>query len=135
MKALKPSEKEIHLAVMQWIATHPQVKKFKNLIIHIPNEGERTFHFGKLLKDLGMRKGAADLFIAHANHGFHGAWIEIKKHNGRLSTEQKIFLLDMDEQGYFTAVCYSIEECIQNILWYLEVLEMEEAPIEDYFGP
>ena len=82
------SEEAIHLAAIQWIRAYPKIAK---LIIHIPNEGPRSRRYGKLLKDMGLRAGVCDLFIAIANHGFHGAWIEIKSRKGVLSNTQQLF--------------------------------------------
>ncbi len=118
MKVLKSgniSEKSIHKTVIDWARSHPYLNK---LVIHIPNEGKRTERYGKLLKDMGMRAGVADLLITIARHGFHGAWIELKSLDGVLSSHQKEFLDDMSKQGYFTAVCWSIEEAIKTIDWY-----------------
>jgi hypothetical protein len=100
---------------MQWVNLHSILKNF---IIHIPNEGKRTAHYGKYLKDMGMRPGVADLFIAMPRHGCNGAWIELKSKNGILSQEQREFLQDMESQNYFTKICYSFEEAIETIEWY-----------------
>lgn len=100
---------------MDWVRLNPVLKK---LVLHIPNEGQRTKRFGKLLQDMGMRAGVSDLFIAMAFHGFYGAWIELKSKDGIVSAVQKEFLADMKEQGYFTAVCWSIDEAIDLIKWY-----------------
>jgi len=86
--------------------------------MHFPNEGKRSARYGKLLKDMGMRPGVADLFITTARHGFIGAWIELKSINGKLSPVQKLFLEEMSQQNYFTATCWSIDEAIKTIAWY-----------------
>jgi len=109
------SETAIQKAVMQWVRVHPTLRE---LIIHIPNEGKRTGSYGKRLKDMGMRAGVADLFIAMPRHGYGGAWIELKSKDGSLTKEQKDFLNDMAIQCYFTAVCYSIEETLSIIDGY-----------------
>ncbi|CEG60976.1 VRR-NUC domain-containing protein [Legionella micdadei] len=109
------SEEHIHKTVIQWINLHPSIK---NLIMHFPNEGKRTWYFGKLLKDLGLKRGVFDLFIAMPRHGFHGAWIELKSKNGKLSCHQRSFMNDMRQQNYYAAVCYSIDEAIEQIKWY-----------------
>lgn len=108
----------IHKTIIQWVRKHPKLKNIQKLIIHFPNEGKRSLRYGKLMKDLGMRKGVSDLFIAIPCHGFGGAWIELKSKNGTLSIEQREFLEDMRQKNYFTAVCYSIEEGINTIDWY-----------------
>jgi hypothetical protein len=109
------SEETIHKTVMEWVRAHPMIKR---LILHFPNEGRRTNHFGKLLKDLGMRAGVSDLLIAMPRHGFGGAWLELKSANGTLSASQKEFLDDMSQQNYFTAICWSIDEALATIKWY-----------------
>lgn len=109
------SESSIQKAVMEWVSLYPLIRKF---IIHIPNEGKRTKHYGKSLKNMGMRPGVSDLFVALQRHGYIGAWIELKSHDGILSLAQKQFLYDMESQNYFTMVCTSIESAIRTLKWY-----------------
>ncbi len=109
------SEECIQKTVMHRIKLHPLLSK---VIIHIPNEGKRSPRYGKLLKDMGMRKGVFDLLITMGRHDYIGAWIELKSKHGKLTEEQMVFQNDMRAQNYFTAVCYSIEEAIQTIEWY-----------------
>jgi hypothetical protein len=109
------SEELIQKTIMQWVRTQ---KKISGLVFHIPNEGKRSLSYGKKLKDLGLRQGVSDLFIAMPNHTFCGAWIEVKTKKGKLSFYQEKFLIDMKSQNYFTSVCRSIEEGIQTIKWY-----------------
>lgn len=113
--SLNSSEESIQKAVMDWVRLHPLIKR---LIIHIPNEGKRSPRYGKILKDMGMRAGVSDLFIAMARHGFNGAWIELKSKTGRLTKEQTEFLEDMKAQNYYTSVQFSLEETIDLIKWY-----------------
>jgi len=115
LKSGNISEELIQKTVLQWIALYPDLK---DVVIHIPNEGRRTARFGKLLKDMGMKSGVSDLFIAMGCHGFFGAWIELKSKNGSLSQSQKKFIESMRQQNYFAAVCHSIEDCIETIKWY-----------------
>lgn len=109
------SEEAIHKTVMEWVRMHPILK---GLVLHFPNEGSRSERFGRLLKVMGMRAGVSDLLIAMPRHGYGGAWIELKSLNGILSPHQKVFLEDMGQQNYFTAVCWSIDEAINTISWY-----------------
>ena len=110
------SEKDIQKTVISWVRAQPRIK---NLVMHFANEGKRSTAYGKLLKDMGLRPGVSDLFIASMCHGYGGAWIELKSKHGVLSKEQREFLLDMEQQGYYTAVCHSIDETIKQIEWYL----------------
>jgi hypothetical protein len=109
------SENAIQKAVMQWVKLDPVLRM---CVIHIPNEGKRTSRYGKSLKEMGMRPGVADLFIAMPRKGYNGAWIELKSENGVLSDSQMEFLDDMRNQNYLTSTCHSIDEAIKTISWY-----------------
>lgn len=115
------AEVSIHTTVLEWASVDPLIKPYRRFILHYPNESKRTPRYGKLLKRMGMRKGVSDLFIAVPRHGYGGAWIELKSTKGVLSREQKAFLEDMNSQNYYTSVCWSIEETIKTIGWYLDV--------------
>ena len=118
MKLLKSGqipEASIHKTVMDWVRLHDSLR---GLVIHIPNEGHRSKRYGALLRDMGMRAGVSDLFIAMARHTFFGAWIELKSASGKVSTEQARFHLDMAQQGYFTMTCWGVDEAIKTIAWY-----------------
>lgn len=98
---------------------HPKLKEYANLILHFPNEGKRSQRYGALMKSLGMRKGVVDLFVTVQRHNFGGAWIELKSEQGKLSPAQMNFLYDMKEQGYYTCACWSLDEAIKVLEWYL----------------
>jgi hypothetical protein len=115
LKSGEPSESYIQKSIMQWVTAHPVLRGF---VIHIPNEGKRTSRYGKSLKDMGMRAGVSDLFIAMPRHGYGGAWLELKSKNGIVSEAQKEFLEDMAIQCYFTRVCYSFDEAFKTIQGY-----------------
>lgn len=111
----KESETSIHLAVMQWVRLHPKIVPY---VIHIPNEGKRSQRFGRQLKNMGMRPGVSDLFVALAKHDYHGAWIELKTPKGRVQESQEIFLSDMKAAGYYTSITRGFDETINLLQWY-----------------
>lgn len=115
LKSGEISEESIQKTVIQWVRLQTKIKK---LVLHFPNEGKRSARYGRILKDMGLRPGVSDLFIAMPCRGFGGAWIELKSANGVVSIHQKEFLADMTEQNYFTAICRSIDETIKVIQWY-----------------
>lgn len=114
----KETESQIQKAVMRWVRYQ---YKIRNFVIHIPNEGKRTPTYGKMLKDMGMKKGVSDLFIAMPSRDYHGAWIEIKREKGRLTKEQEHFLELMKANGYFVSVCYGYNQTIEKIAWYCNI--------------
>lgn len=109
------SESDIHRSVMAWVRAHASIAPF---VIHVPNEGKRSLRYGFKLKELGMRAGVSDLFIALARHEYHGAWIELKSKKGILSLAQKQFQDDMRSQNYYTSVTYTLDEAISVLQWY-----------------
>ena len=115
LKSGEICEESIQKAVIQWVRLKPSSTK---LVLHFANEGKRSSRYGKMLKDIGLRAGVSDLHIAMMRHGYGGAWIELKTKEGSLRPSQKEFLEDMKQQGYFTAVCRSIEDTIKVIEWY-----------------
>jgi hypothetical protein len=112
------SESVIHESVMEWVRAHPKISPF---VMHFPNEGKRSIQYGAYLKRLGMRPGVSDLFIAIPKRGYHGAWLELKSANGKLSLLQKLFLEDMAKQEYAAVVTYSLDDSIKFIQWYCEI--------------
>ncbi len=115
LKSGELSEEEIHKTIMRWVRLQPAIARY---VLHFPNEGRRSPRYGKLLKDLGMRPGVSDLFIPLARKGYIGAWIELKTPKGIVTALQKEFLMDMEQQGHYTAICRSIEDGIKTIGWY-----------------
>ena len=114
-KYISPSEFQIQKTVKQWLDT-------KNVLyFSIPNEAACNSIKGKHLKDTGMRKGVSDMFIAEPHHNFHGMFLELKKASGVLSPEQRQFLRDVEQKNYFTAVCFSVDEAIAILTWYISV--------------
>lgn len=107
-----PSEYQIQKTLCEYL-------RLNKIIFHsIPNEIAANAIKGKHLKATGLRKGASDLFIAHAHHHFHGMYLELKSERGFVRPEQIEFLRDVEKQNYFTAVAWSIDEAISIINWY-----------------
>lgn len=116
LKSGAVSEQSIQRALFDWIRLYPALKY---IIMHIPNEGKRSPQYGSKLRSQGLTPGVWDVFIASAQHGFIGAWIELKSANGKLTPYQEEFGVVMAEQGYFTAVCKSLDDAINTVKWYM----------------
>ena len=115
LKSGEIAEDSIQKTVIHWTRFHPVLK---NIVIHIPNEGKRSPQYGRNLKAMGLMPGVWDLLVACGRHGYIGAWIELKSAEGRLSPYQMAFGKHMEQQNYYTAVCYSIDDAIKKIEWY-----------------
>lgn len=111
------SEKTIQKTVMQIVRTKPTWEPF---VLHIANEGKRTKRFGHELKLMGLRPGAFDILVTMQRHGYPGMWLELKSKFGKLSESQKQFRKDMESQGYYCDVAYSIDAALDVLKWYIE---------------
>lgn len=88
------------------------------LMFHIPNEGKRSWMTGGRMKAEGLKSGVPDIFLPVPRGEFHGLFVEMKRtKGGTVSDCQKLWLHDLQKQGYCAAVCrgwYEAAECIKN---------------------
>ena len=89
------------------------------LLYHIPNGGSRNAKEAANLKKQGVRAGVPDLCLPSAHGGFHGLYIEMKYGKNKPTAKQKEWLHSLEEQGYKTAVCYSLEEAQKLLKAYI----------------
>jgi hypothetical protein len=117
MKSLEPTENSVQIAVIDWIKLqHPWLIGHT---IHIANQRKTSIAMHSLLKNMGLLKGASDLFIAWPTSKYYGLFIEIKTKRGRVTEKQKEFLERMTNVGYFAVVAYGCDEVIYFIKNYL----------------
>ncbi|MDR1165717.1 MAG: VRR-NUC domain-containing protein [Deltaproteobacteria bacterium] len=104
---------------VQWLdAKYPDVP-----YCAVPNGGKRSPITGRRLKEEGVRKGTADVFIAEPRDGFHGLFIEFKTLGGKLKPEQKAFLAKVAANGYGAQVCVGQLEGIRAFEKYIGASE------------
>ena len=115
------SEYSIQKTVVEWLKL--------NHILHfsIPNEMADNAIKGRRLREIGLKKGASDLFICEAHHKFHGMFLELKSANGKLKPEQRDFFRLVENQKYFTALCFSVDDAISILSWYVSVPYQNKA--------
>lgn len=90
-------------------------------VFAIPNGGHRSKKTAGKLWMEGVKRGVPDVFIPIPRHGFHGAWMENKSTDGKLTKDQRAFLEFLTGAGYRTTVCRSVDEQIAFIEWYLGI--------------
>lgn len=71
------------------------------------------------MKAEGMKKGIPDLSLPVARRGYHGLFIEMKIGYNKPTDEQKDFMAFAESEGYLDKVCYSSDEAIETLEWYL----------------
>ena len=118
------SEHDEQVKVINWCFDHTREYPELDLIFAIPNGamlgGGRVGAIrANSLKAEGMRPGVCDLFLPAPHGKWHGMFIEMKTEIGKLSENQKEFIARVEEQGYFTAVCYGANEAIVQLDFYL----------------
>jgi VRR-NUC domain len=113
------TEEEEQIKVINWCHAHSDPRLA--MIYHIPNGGKRHIGTAVKMKAAGLKAGVPDLFLPLAIGGFHGLYIEMKAaKGGSLSTEQKIWIDCLREQGYQVVVAKGCEMAIGAIQGYLE---------------
>lgn len=96
------------------------------LLLAIPNGGDRHPAVAAKLKAEGVRAGVPDLCLPVPRGRFHGLWIELKApggpglRKGALSPEQRAWLADLDANGYKAVACWGWEAARNVIVEYLE---------------
>jgi hypothetical protein len=118
MKRSYMTETQHHIGLMLWAKTQPILSEY---LIHIPNGGYRHLKEAIKLKKMGVKAGVSDLFLAYPNAHYHGLWIELKSEKGKLSPEQKHWLVLMEKVGYASAVSYSIEDTYDILQNYFDL--------------
>lgn len=121
MRWKKTSEFDSQKTVMQWkrLAEHMYVGL--DLLHHIPNGGSRHRIEAARLKQAGVKSGIPDLCLPVARGAYHGAYIELKAHGGKLSPTQVSCLQRLTDEGYFTHVSWDAEDAIKTIESYLKL--------------
>jgi hypothetical protein len=80
---------------------------------------QRAITMGRL-KRQGFKNGVFDFFLAIPRAGFGGLWIEMKrKQGGVVSNDQVTFQYTMTDLGYKTAICKGWEAAKEAIEEYL----------------
>jgi hypothetical protein len=68
---------------------------------------------------LGRRRGVPDVMIPFRRRGYAGAYMENKSAGGKHSREQLEFIEHLRAEGFCVKTCYSCEEQIKFLEWYL----------------
>ncbi|QNU68698.1 VRR-NUC domain-containing protein [Ruminiclostridium herbifermentans] len=91
-----------------------------DLMYHIPNGGKRDIATAKRLKAEGVKAGVPDICLPVPRGVYHGLYIELKAGENKTTRKQNEWLEALDNNGYFTAVCYGWEEASKVITNYLK---------------
>lgn len=99
----------------------------RGYVMKIGNEGKRTIAQGAMQKQLGLLRGASDLFIARPFGKYHGMWIEMKQDREYTASErakdswiaQEEFQSRMRSVGYYACFAFGVRDAIDLIIEYI----------------
>lgn len=118
-----PTESQEAKALLEWANLQPLAGgKISDYLVHIPNEGKRTFSFATKLKREGLKSGVSDYFLAYPVPPYGGLWIELKRRSNRAkaTVAQAAWLALMEQVGYAAKICYGWEQARAAIEGYLK---------------
>lgn len=122
--ARKPRQDEEHqhqAAFFQVLRLNERAFPALAFVFAIPNGGQRSKATAGKLWAEGVRSGVPDVCIPIPRHGYMGAWMENKSAKGKVTTNQQAFLDFLGGAGYAIRICYSVDEQIAFIEWYLGI--------------
>lgn len=85
-------------------------------LYHACNEGKRN---PRRSKKIGIVSGVADVHLSIPNKFYASLYIEFKAGSNKQTPEQKEFQKQVEEAGNKYAVCYSADEAIGILKYYL----------------
>lgn len=104
------------IALMTWVRALSITYPLLTTIYHTPNGGYRDPRTASKFKAMGVKSGVWDIFVPAPQPGL---WIEMKTKTGRLSPEQRNFMLMLEPHGYKFCVARSWIEGAWAIADYL----------------
>jgi hypothetical protein len=109
-------EERLQRTCMQWNAAKFHRFPLLSKMFHPANGGARSPAEAGILKACGVKPGVPDLLLPFPTPFFCGLSIELKAQKGRLSREQRRWLMDFHNAGYLVGVVRTLEEYENMIL-------------------
>ena len=136
LKSLNSSEHDEQVTVIQWANLSKSRLPELELLFAIPNSANR---FAKpyiskktgeklppisavRLKAEGVKPGLPDLCLPVARRSCHALYIEMKVGDNRPTPVQQYWHEQLQMQGNCVRVCYSADEAIKVLEWYLKAI-------------
>jgi hypothetical protein len=120
LKHIEDSEQALFFQILA--LKYPGVEK---LTFAIPNGGKRNIIEAFRLKKCGVKSGVPDIFVSIKRKDFGGLYIEMKKpitkgeSKPSVSPAQKVWISNLNEQGYLAVVAYGCDEAIKTVEDYI----------------
>lgn len=108
-------------AVFDWIRFNANSDERLKAFFAVPNQRAWNFKQFNYFKKEGFKSGVSDIIGLVAQGGYHGIAIEMKRKGNKPTPEQIEFLTMCRDNGYKCHICYSDEEAIHSIKYYLSL--------------
>lgn len=114
-------------ALFAWAALNREKYPMLEYMFAIKNAEKGGKVAGAMAKAEGVKAGVLDIFLPYANGEYHGLFIEMKRPKtekqeaGKLSADQRAFGNEMSKNNYCCAVCYTWEQAVSVLEWYLSL--------------
>lgn len=112
-------EADEQIALFQWIETVTSREPRIAWAFHVPNGEYRHKATAVKLKAMGVRPGVPDVFLPVSAHGYVGLAIELKVDGNEPDPEQRRWLQQLREVGWFANVYHGWVAAALAITWYL----------------
>ena len=90
-------------------------------LFHIPNERSDKRQ-AAILKKMGVKRGVPDLCLPVARGQFHGLFIEMKRSDGGVVSDDQLWWNEqLISKGYASVICEGWESGKEALLWYLNL--------------
>lgn len=113
-------------ALFEWAAYNTGRMPELEYLHHIPNGGKRDGATAAALKRQGVKAGVPDICLPVPKGEYHGLYIELKAGKNTATEKQRNWLNFLQNQGYYTAICYSWQLAAELIEGYLLNRRMEQ---------
>lgn len=112
---MKVSEDDLQISCFKWIELMRPAHPILEWIIHVPNGGKRPRGAAGKLKAMGVKPGVLDVLLPLPFNGWSGLAIEMKVGSNKTTEQQDDWLQVFEASGYYTAVCYTLEEFMAHV--------------------
>lgn len=133
----KHPESDAQIAVIEWRDKPETRAHFPGVQwLHASLNGVRLTRFQRFnAKREGMTKGVSDLTLHASRGGYAGLLIEMKITPNTPEPEQKEYLEAAVAEGYLCRVCWSADEAITLVMWYLDSVYKREDILRSVLTP
>lgn len=120
-------EKEIQREVFKWVILsykeYPQLRMMFSTQNGLKSNGFSV----NQAKLTGLKNGVPDIILPVPNVHYHSLWIELKKIDGKVTSEQKEYISLLNQYGNYATACWGYDQTIDTITKYLNNFNFGES--------